>query len=75
MCSNIGIKEAVLSGDVQAAEELTRQWLGSGRSAQEFCDRALSPTVEAIMEQFAQRVFYLPELLVSLRAAKVYARH
>jgi methanogenic corrinoid protein MtbC1 len=74
MSSNIRIKEAILSGDVKATEDLTRQWLSSGRSAQEFCDTALSPTVEAIREQFAQQAFYLPELLVALRAAQAALR-
>jgi methanogenic corrinoid protein MtbC1 len=74
MCINTGIKEAILSGDAKAAEQLTRQWLSSGRSAQEFCDTALPPTVEAIREQFAQQAFYLPELLVALRAAQAALR-
>jgi 5-methyltetrahydrofolate--homocysteine methyltransferase len=30
----------------------------------------LSPAIEALREQFAQQAFFLPELLVSLRAAK-----
>jgi len=69
MCSN-AIKEAILSGDVKAVEEHTRQWLNSGRSAQEFQENVLSPAVDAIRERFAQQTFYLPELLVALRAAQ-----
>jgi methanogenic corrinoid protein MtbC1 len=70
MCSNTAIKEAILSGDAKAAAELTQQWLDSGHSVQECQEKVLSPAVEAIREQFTQQAFYLPELLVSLRAAK-----
>ncbi|MEN6367803.1 MAG: B12-binding domain-containing protein [Thermoguttaceae bacterium] len=70
MCDNTDIKEAILSGNAKAAEELTQRWLSSGRSARELRDTALSPAIEAIREQYARQAFYLPELLVSLRAAK-----
>lgn len=74
MCSNTGIEEAILSGDVKAAEDLTRQWLSSGRSAQEFQENVLPKAVDVIRGQFAQQAFYLPELLVALCAAQAALR-
>jgi methanogenic corrinoid protein MtbC1 len=70
MCSDAGVQEAILSGDANAVKQRTQQWLKSGHSVQEFRDTVLCPVVETIRQQFATREFFLPELLVSLRAAK-----
>lgn len=70
MCSDAGVDEAILSGDARTVEARTRRWLTSGHSIQEFQEAVLRPAIEAIRQQFAKREFYLPELLVSLRAAK-----
>ena len=70
MHNEMTIRQAILAGDVSVSEELTRGLMSSGCPAQEVYDWVLSPAVKAIGEQFVRQAFYLPELLVSLRAAK-----
>ena len=70
MHNEMTIRQAIVAGDVSVSEELTRGLMSSGCPAQEVYDWVLSPAVKAIGEQFVRQAFYLPELLVSLRAAK-----
>jgi 5-methyltetrahydrofolate--homocysteine methyltransferase len=70
MCDNANIERSILTGNVKTTEDLTRQWLASGRSAREFCNSLLFPVAETIRHRFAQGIFYLPELLVATRAAR-----
>jgi methanogenic corrinoid protein MtbC1 len=70
MCKVACIEKAILSGNIAAVKEETRQWLESGRSVRDFQEAVLCPVVEMIRQRYTQQIFFIPELLVSLRAAK-----
>jgi methanogenic corrinoid protein MtbC1 len=70
MCNSATLVQSILTGDAKASETLARQWPAAGRSTREFYDTVLAPAIAALRERFARRDFYLPELLIALRAAR-----
>ena len=64
-----GLKQAVLSYDVDSGKQLTRQALESGLSPVEAIDEGLSRGIRIIGEKFQTMEIFLPELIM---AAKVF---
>ena len=64
-----GLKQAVLSYDVEAGKRLTQQALDSGLSPLEAIDEGLSRGIKVIGDKFQTMEIFLPELMM---AAKVF---
>lgn len=64
-----GLKQAVLSYDVEAGKRLTQQALDSGLSPLEAIDDGLSRGIKVIGDKFQAMEIFLPELMM---AAKVF---
>ena len=64
-----GLKQAVLSYDVEAGKRLTQQALDSGLSPLEAIDEGLSRGIKVIGDKFQAMEIFLPELMM---AAKVF---
>ena len=64
-----GLKQAVLSYDVEAGKRLTRQALDSGLGPLEAIDEGLSRGIKIIGDKFQAMEIFLPELMM---AAKVF---
>ncbi len=64
-----GLKQAVLSYDVEAGKRLTRQALDSGLGPLEAIDEGLSRGIKVIGDKFQAMEIFLPELMM---AAKVF---
>jgi methanogenic corrinoid protein MtbC1 len=63
------LRQAVVTGNVQDAVKQTRDFLREGMTVPQLVDTAVVPAMESVVAQFARREVYMPELLVSLRAA------
>ena len=64
------IRESLISGDIERAEELTSSALQSGISAKEILDRGLIPGLDEVGKRFQEGEYFFPELLVSGEAMK-----
>ena len=64
------IRESLISGDIERAEELTSSALQSGISAKEILDRELIPGLDEVGKRFQEGEYFFPELLVSGEAMK-----
>jgi 5-methyltetrahydrofolate--homocysteine methyltransferase len=68
--NKMSLEQSILAGDAKTAEMLAEEWLVSERTTREFCDTVLLPTMKSLRERFVRQEFFLPELLISLRAAR-----
>ena len=62
--------QAVLNGDKNAAEELTRQALDASIDPQSLIDEAMIPAMDEVGRRFEEEEYFVPELLLSARAMK-----
>ncbi len=62
--------EAILSGNKNAAEELTRQALEESVDPQSLIDDAMIPAMDEVGRRFEEDEYFVPELLLSARAMK-----
>jgi 5-methyltetrahydrofolate--homocysteine methyltransferase len=64
------IKEAVLVGDRDKVVDLTSAALESGTEPREILDRALTPAMDIVGEEYERGDRYVPEMLISAEAMK-----
>ena len=64
------IKQAVLEGDREKVTELTASALGGGTEPKEILDRALTPAMDIVGEEYERGDRYVPEMLISAEAMK-----
>ncbi len=64
------IKQAVLEGDRDKVVELTAAALGAGTQPKEILDRALTPAMDIVGEEYERGDRYVPEMLISAEAMK-----
>lgn len=62
--------EAVLSGNKNLAEELTRRSLEASVDPQLLIDEAMIPAMDEVGRRFEEDEYFVPELLLSARAMK-----
>ena len=62
------LKQAVIDGNAARAKELTQQALDEGKGPEEILNTALIKAMDIVGEKFANREFYIPEMLVAARA-------
>ncbi len=62
------LKQAVIDGNAPQAKALTQQALDEGKGPQEILDSALIQAMDVVGQKFANREFYIPEMLVAARA-------
>jgi corrinoid protein of di/trimethylamine methyltransferase len=65
-----GLYEAVLTGNRDAAVELTRQALDASVDPQSLIDDAMIPAMDEVGRRFEEEEYFVPELLLSARAMK-----
>jgi 5-methyltetrahydrofolate--homocysteine methyltransferase len=59
---------AILEGDIDAAQEQVRSALDSGASASRLLDEAMIPAMGEVGRLFEEGEYYVPEMLVAARA-------
>jgi 5-methyltetrahydrofolate--homocysteine methyltransferase len=64
------IKQAVLEGDRDKVVELTTAALGAGTDPKEILDKALTPAMDTVGEEYERGDRYVPEMLISADAMK-----
>ncbi|MDE3057942.1 MAG: corrinoid protein [Bacteroidota bacterium] len=64
------MSQAVIDGNKEKCEELTRKLLGLGRSPKEILDRGLVPGMDVVGIRFRDNIIFVPEVLISARAMK-----
>jgi len=64
------IKQAVLEGDREKVTELTASALDAGTEPKEILDRALTPAMDIVGEEYERGDRYVPEMLISAEAMK-----
>lgn len=69
------LKQAIIGGDAEGSDRLTKEAIGEGMTATEILDGSLIPGIREIGEQFANGDCYLPELIVSGRAMEAAIDH
>jgi corrinoid protein of di/trimethylamine methyltransferase len=62
--------QAIIDGDKDAAEALTRGFLDAGRDPLTVVTEGLVPAMAVVGEKFQRNEYYLPEMLTSARAMK-----
>ncbi len=62
------LQQAVIDGDAQAAQDITRQALGEGADAATLLQQALIPAMGIVGEKMKNQEYYVPEVLVAARA-------
>jgi len=65
-----GLYGAILTGDREAAAELTRQALERSVAPQVLIDEAMIPAMDEVGRRFEEEEYFVPELLLSARAMK-----
>ncbi len=70
MAQTQDLYEAILSGNKNAAEELTRQALEESADPQSLIDDAMIPAMDEVGRRFEEDEYFVPELLLSARAMK-----
>jgi corrinoid protein of di/trimethylamine methyltransferase len=61
------LSQAVISGEVETAAQLTEQLLAQGASPQEIIDNGLLPGMDYVGAQFRKGEMFIPEVLLSAR--------
>jgi len=64
------IKQAVLEGDMEGTPQLTETAISQGLSAQDILNKALTPAMSIVGEEYENGVRYVPEMLISAEAMK-----
>ncbi len=64
------LSTAVIDGNKDQCEELTRQLLAEGVSAKEVLDLGLVPGMDVVGVRFRDNIIFVPEVLISARAMK-----
>jgi len=64
------IKQAVLEGDMENAAQLTETALSQGLNAQEILNKALTPAMDIVGQEYEKGDRYVPEMLISAEAMK-----
>ena len=64
------IKQAVLTGDRDKVVELTATALEQGTQPKEILDKALTPAMDIVGEEYERGDRYVPEMLISAEAMK-----
>jgi 5-methyltetrahydrofolate--homocysteine methyltransferase len=62
------LKQAVIEGNAAKVKELTQRALDGGDAPQSLLDEALIPAMDVVGEKFANREFFIPEMLIAARA-------
>jgi len=68
------LRRAIVGGNVQDAENQAESLVQEGMTGREVFDSVVRPAMEGVVAQFGRREVYMPELLISLRAAGVALR-
>ncbi len=64
------MNQCLYEGKAKEVEEMTRQALGEGRSAQEILSEGLIAGMSVVGEDFKHNILYVPEVLIAARAMK-----
>ncbi|RLI48233.1 MAG: cobalamin-binding protein [Candidatus Thorarchaeota archaeon] len=64
------IKQAVIAGEVENIAELTKQALAQGIGARDILDKALTPAMDIVGEEYERGERYVPEMLISAETMK-----
>jgi 5-methyltetrahydrofolate--homocysteine methyltransferase len=64
------LKDSIIKGDIEKAEELTSSALQAGIPAREILNKGLIPGLDEVGRRFQEGEFFFPELLVSGEAMK-----
>ncbi len=67
------MKQSVIDGEVELAEELARQALDAGLLPADILDKGFVKGIEEVGDLFAKGVFYLPEVIQGAEAMKAVA--
>jgi hypothetical protein len=62
------LKQAVIEGNAAKVKELTQGALDAGDAPQSLLDEALIQAMDVVGEKFANREFFIPEMLIAARA-------
>ncbi len=64
------MSQAVIDGNKEKCEELTRKLLEGGLSPKEILDHGLVPGMDVVGVRFRDNIIFVPEVLISARAMK-----
>lgn len=64
------ISQAVIEGNKDKCEELTKRLLAAGVGPKEILDRGLVPGMDVVGVRFRDNIIFVPEVLISARAMK-----
>ncbi|RLE40731.1 cobalamin-binding protein [Candidatus Acetothermia bacterium] len=64
------IKQAVIAGEMESIAELTKQALAQGIGARDILDKALTPAMDIVGEEYERGERYVPEMLISAETMK-----
>ena len=64
------IKQAVIAGAMESIAELTKQALAQGIGARDILDKALTPAMDIVGEEYERGERYVPEMLISAETMK-----
>jgi 5-methyltetrahydrofolate--homocysteine methyltransferase len=64
------IKSAVLDGDMEISAQLTKAALSQGVGAQDILNKALTPAMSIVGDEYEKGDRYVPEMLISAEAMK-----
>jgi 5-methyltetrahydrofolate--homocysteine methyltransferase len=64
------LHDAVLTGDLKAAVEVTRDALNAGIDPQQLVTNEMIPAMDEVGRRFESNEYFVPELLISARAMK-----
>jgi corrinoid protein of di/trimethylamine methyltransferase len=67
---SIGLYDAILTGDRNAAVEFTRTALDAGVDPQQLVDEQMIPAMDEVGRRFEISEYFVPELLIAARAMK-----
>jgi corrinoid protein of di/trimethylamine methyltransferase len=65
-----GLYEAILTGDVKAAVEVSRTALEAGIDPQQLVTQQMIPAMDEVGRRFESSEYFVPELLIAARAMK-----
>lgn len=64
------LSEAIIKGNLKAAEAATQQLLDAGLDAQTIVTQGLVPGMDVVGQKFKANEYYVPEVLIAARAMK-----
>ena len=64
------LKEAVINGDIESAEEVTRELVGMKVDVKRILEEALVPAMDVVGKLFEEGEYFIPELMLSAEAFK-----